>query len=55
MEEFDHVISACGLVSPYVFENHYVHEVLDYSSIEGMDCLVFQVRHRFEMYISSRI
>lgn len=55
MEEFDHVVSARGPVSPNVPENNYVHKVLDYSSVEGMGCLAFQVRHRFEMYISSRI
>ena len=55
MEVFDYVVSAHGVVVFQVFEDYYVHEVLDYPTIEGGYCLGVQSKNRFEMYICSRI
>jgi hypothetical protein len=55
VEIFDYVISAHGVVVFYLFENYYVHEVLDYSSVEGICCFGFQCENRFESIICFRI
>jgi hypothetical protein len=42
VEIFDDVVSAHGVVVFQVFEDYYVHEVLDYPAIEGVCCFGFQ-------------
>jgi hypothetical protein len=38
-----------------MLEDYYVHEVLDYSPVEGVCCFRFQSENRFESIISIRI
>ena len=50
-----YVVSAHGVVVFEVFEDYYVREVLNYSSVEGACGVGFQVGHRVKSVICSRI
>ena len=55
MQISNHLISADDRAVLQVFEDYYVHEVFDHSSIESVYYFGFQAGHRVEMYICSRI